>query len=516
LTRRDWQLAGPLLNQLNQLEPDNSEYSDLAKKIGRKLVSDANAAFAERKYAAALRSLDAVPSIAQESDYQQLRTRIEDLQWLHRQFEHEVFDTPMLGRLAVRLQKDEPDEPRNQKRVQRLATSLKQAERPDRTQYPYRGGYAKSWIGGDLGYLSALTLTDRPDIPQLRSRWGQMNVAFGLALQGIGEGRIQTQLVPRKGLLKRLTQKKSKLAWGMDVGSYSIKVVALQRGEEGIELVDAFIHDYDQPLCRPGYGDDSLGTAAEAIETIMEEHDFGDAPVWINMPATELITRFTLLPPVADKQAKLLLDKEVEERIPLESDVLTIHRWMAPFDADSTQGRPAVITAVKNRSIEDRLERLSLTGLNIAGMQADPLALVNLVSVEFAEELEAELDDEEKTPTIALVDCGADKTSVIFVSKNAHWIWTVEHGGEDLTGLLARELKENRSEANDVKHNPHTMPHPAGNYAPVETRMDEWKSRLTKLVEEARVSNPAFQVCSTFGTGGCCLTHQWFRRVLSA
>ena len=422
IEQRDWHLSGPLLNQLIELEPDNKEYGSLAEQVAKRLVVLAKADFHDRKYAAALRSLDGVPTSCQDEAYQQLRGKIQDIVWLRNQFDDEPFDTPTLGRLAARLQKIEPDDPRNEQRVKLIAKNLREGKRKPRTQYPPRAGHPQSWLGCDLGHLTALTCLKRPDLADLRPKWGAMNVAFGLALQGIGEGRIQSQMMPKKGLLKRLTGKKSNIAYGMDIGSFAIKVVGLEKREIAknefeIHMTDGFVHTFENPHCRPGYDEDPLAGAAEAIEQIMQEHDFGEAPVWINMPATEQITRFTLLPPVADKQAKQLMETEVNERIPFDLEDLWVDKWIAPFDNESTMGRPAVISAVKQVSIEQRLERLALTDLNIAGMQSDPLALVNLLSVEFAEDLEEELDDEEKTPTIVLVDAGAESTSLILVSK---------------------------------------------------------------------------------------------------
>lgn len=518
IAERDWSVAGPLAEQIVAMNPDSERYLKIAKKIGRQLFARAKEAFERRAYANSLSMLDSIPPTTRDAEYHSFRDHIENLQWLRGQFDGEPFDTPQLGRLALRLKQDEPADPRNEKRVERLAASLKQGTRPKRGRFPNRAGIPTSWAGGDLGILSSLTFTPLPDLPGLRGQWAKMNVAMGLALQGIGEGRITTQLVPKKGIFSR--SKKAKLAYGIDIGSHAIKVVGLQRIEEKkkeprIEMIDGFIRPFDQPLCRPGYDEDALSSTAALIDQILQEHEIGDAPVWINLPAGALISRFTLLPPVPDKQANELLDKEINERIPFEADTLHFDRWIAPYEPESTIGRPAALWAVKRQLIEQRLERLGLTDLNIVGMQADPIALVNLVSVEFREELEAELEDETKVPAVVLFDCGTETTSTIVVSRNAHWLWTNEFGGEELTGLLARELKQSRSEAEERKINVQNLPSPAKNFATIEARMDEWKSRLTKLVDEALDANPSFEVQHVFGCGGTCLAHQWFRRVLS-
>ena len=526
IEQRDWRLAGPLLNQLQELEPENEQCARLAIKVGKKLFDYAEKRQAKRNYSSAMKYLDAVPRSGQDERYMTLRTQIEDLIWLRRQFDGEPFDTPTLGRLAVRLQKDEPEDPHNAARVKAISDNLKQPNRADRTVYPYRSTAANSWMGGALGYLTALKEIRRPDLAQLRGKWGQMNVATGLALQGIGESRIEKQLAPEKGFLRKLVKRKSDVAWGVDLGSHSIKGVCLQRTEDGIEMIDGWIHPYDQPLCRPGHGTDPVGRAAEELEQIVEERDFGDVPVWINLPSSDLISRFTLFPPVTDKALKPLVEQEAEKRIPLELNELILDQWYSPFDAGDGYGRPVTITAVKKSSAEQRFDRLSVPGLNLVGMQADPLALVNLAAFEFSELLSPETeneadsetldaDAEDKTPTVALVHSGAGTTVVVLVSRNAHWIWTVDAGGEDLTALLARGMKATRQEAETLKLAPHTLEHPSKSYEQVEEKLDEWRARLVRLLEDATDQNPLFDIVGTYGSGGCPLTHQYFRRVLA-
>ena len=50
-------------------------------------------------------------------------------------------------------------------------------------------------------------------------------------------------------------------------------------------------------------------------------------------------------------------------------------------------------------------------------------------------------EQSEKTPAIAMLDCGAATTNLVIVSGETHWSWTGELGGEDLTTALARVTK---------------------------------------------------------------------------
>jgi Tfp pilus assembly PilM family ATPase len=250
------------------------------------------------------------------------------------------------------------------------------------------------------------------------------------------------------------------------------------------------------------------------------------------------VSRFVRLPPVKDKAALLLVQQEVDQKIPIESDELAIVRWIAELDEDELHGRPAVITAAKTNAIQERLDLLSQAGLNVSGLQADPVALTNFAAYEFAElwadhQEVAEIDDSDNdadaedqpqeddstelgpsSPTVAMVDCGASTTSLILVSGEAHWSWTIETGGEDLTSRLARSTKTKHSEAEQLKRNPAALTTPARQYKFIEDRQEELRSRLQTSLAEAIKQNPGFDVVQTWCFGGACLSHGWFRRMM--
>ena len=103
-------------------------------------------------------------------------------------------------------------------------------------------------------------------------------------------------------------------------------------------------------------------------------------------------------------------------------------------------GRPAVITATRQTVIDERLELFRDVGLTLTGLQADNTALANFAAYEFADVLSPEQADDdadilpmpdEKTPAIAILDCGAATTNLIIISRETHWTWTGESAGED-------------------------------------------------------------------------------------
>ena len=523
LQNKDYQALGPILEQLIDLDPDNATYPKLAKKVAEKLIAMATKYREKQRFDRSLETLESVPRHLQGKHSAKLRSEIEHILWLRGQFDGEPFDTPTLGRLAVRLAKDEPLE-ENQKRVQAISQNLKTGKRSPVNGFPYRHTPNHARLGGRcelLRFPSKLPLTQHD---QLKSWGGRLNEAMGLAIQGVGLAKLDYNLLPAKGFLKSLRKRKDKLAWGIDVGTSAIKGVCIERSEEEVKIVDGFIYEFDEPTCRLTSVAHAKSLLEEACSSILEQHSIGETPVWTNLSAGEVIGRFSLLPPVADKQAKELIEREQQQRIPLELDLLEVRHWLAPFDTETQRGRACTTVAAKKSAVDSVVGPLSDAGFNVVGVQADQIALINLIYHEFESELvpetneeNAESDlptDEKRFPTIAVVHCGAQTLTTLLVSEVAHWFWTVEQGGEDLTRLLARQLKKTMAESEQLKCNPHLLETPAADFPTIESRLDEWQARSEKLFSEGLNLDPSFQVTDCYASGGGMLTHQWMKRVL--
>lgn len=517
---KNWRVVGGLVDQLLVESPDDKKYVQIAQQVSVKLIAAAKQLFSSGKYAAASERLAAVPTHGRDQQYESNQQKYEDVDWLSQQFDIEPFVTPSLGRLAVRFAKEVPENEAAQDQVRQLATRLKQADRSKRNPYPTWKGSPDCWMGGEVNVLGGATSIVVDDQKAIKANISRFHVAFGLALQGLGRGRVDEDFAPKKGLLRSIGWRKSKVCWGVDIGSAAIKAVCLEEGEGSIRAIDSYFYEFEEPTCRGGDLEESRGANSAAIEMFIEEKELA-SPVWVNFPANELINRFVRLPPVSDKKAVSLLETEIKQRIPLQFDDLAIVKWVGPLDNDNdANGRPVAIAAAKKSAIDSRLELLREAGLEVAGMQGDSIATVNFASHEFAELLSPEAETAERSdpqatmPTIAFLESGALATSLILVSPEAYWIWTIESGSEDLTAALARRAKMTRVEAEPLKRNPAALEHPAGEYASIEQRQKELRARIEKVFADGLRQNPRFDVVQSWCLGGGCMAHQWIRRFM--
>lgn len=519
--KRDWATSGAILDRLMELNPDDESVSKLAVKVGKKLVGKAQTLRESHKYQAASEMLQCVPANARDEDFDRLNEIVERIKWIASQFNGEPFATATLGRLSKQWVEQSGGDPKAVKMLERISKRIKAPRSSPRDLFAPLEVKTTSWAGGTVGVLAFPSSVDCGDDAQLRSAPGQFNVAIGLALQGLGLGRVSEDYSPKKGLLQRLSRKKSARCWGLDIGASGLKAVCLESVEDDRpKLVACCRYAFDAPLTRTNTDSTINETIQSAIEQFQEEQDLETTPVWVSFPARELVSRFVKLPPVADKQVKTLFEKEVESKIPLPLDEVSYVSWIAPFPADEMTaiGRPAFVSAAKKEFVDKYLENLAEAGLTVSGLQATPIALLNFASVEFADVLEPESEDEDdlelKLPTITLLDCGAEMTTVLLLSSSSCWFWSFESGGNEFTRLISRATKTTHTDAEKLKRNPAALERPETQYQMVEQRIDEMHARLSKVLTDVADDHNEFDLQQTWCCGGGALTHSWIKRIL--
>lgn len=525
-----WTSAGEIVGQLLELNPDKRSVIDAAEKISLKLRRSCEKLYERHDYKRAADALDAIPGSLQNDADSQLRHRVDTAGWLATQFDAQPFATSTLGRLAVRFSKTAPANPLAQTSLQRLSTQVKQSPPDPRAAFALLGDQPISWLGGPVSMMAIPTSveTTSPQRAEIRSSACGFGVAIGLALQGLGQAQIETDLAPKKGKLASLVKRKKMLCWGVDVGSAGIRAVKLklEKGDAKPVVSELFQQTYDVPACRLGgsgsseidlepTGIDARGTVGKTVQDFVASCDMADTDVWTNLPASDAISRFLQLPPVKDVQAEKLLDDEIRLKIPFPEDQLAVVRRVAPVGPGVSDGRPAMIVAAKKDVVARRLDWLAAAGLTVTGLQVTPLALANFAAFEFVDLLDqAPVGDERKAPAVALVDAGASMTTLVYVSKDACLYWTIEQGSEDLTSRLARSTKLTKAEAEQLKINPAGLQHPKHDYQEIEAKLDELRHRLTKASADLLNKAPYLDPMQTWCFGGGSKVHDWARRVV--
>ncbi len=199
LGEKDWCAAAKHLETLLGLFPEHSTYKKLSREVSERLLGLAQSDFAEHRYDQAYDKLESISADSRNDEYESLKQAVEDARWLTSQFDAEPFATPTLGRLAVRMTKHVPNNPLGRELVAKLSAKLKEAPAYKQSPFPSWTGSRDSLIGGELRWLGWPRCLGEslPDV--IKKQPLRFGVAIGLALQGIGEAKIQRTVERAKG-----------------------------------------------------------------------------------------------------------------------------------------------------------------------------------------------------------------------------------------------------------------------------------------------------------------------------
>ena len=523
IAEKNWLLVGGLLDQLLNRYPSELRYQELSRKVREKLIRKAKSSVAKGNFAAALESFNAIPSYASTEELKKLVTSASKANWCAEQVRKEPFATAILGRIAFEHAKSAPNFQPAELEVKEIAARIKSHQFTTRCPLPRWKPSNQSWLGGEFLLLGQPQMYAVGKHEAFRLHPGQLSVALGLALQGLGHGRINGQFAIKKKKLLGSRRKKPNLCWGLDVGSATIKAVLLEEKNGEIKVLDTFVEVLSIPTCRKSTESDSpTHLLLPALMKFAQEKNLDDFSVWAGFPSSETATHFVSIPSIKAKLTQQLIEQEVSQKVPLAREDIEVVQWIGDADPESLRGRPVTLSIARKQYLRDYSEMLTTAGIDVSGLQSNSLALLNFVTCEFTELAESDADDsdaddavtsDEKEDAIAFLDCGASSTTLLIASRRDHWFLTVEKGSEAVNSLIARSAKVTSEDAEKLKRNPAELTDPANQYAMVERSFLETRARLEFAVRELLKKNKQLSFTSTWCMGGGSLTHQWMRLV---
>ncbi len=249
---------------------------------------------------------------------------------------------------------------------------------------------------------------------------------------------------------------------GIDLGSYSVKVVRL----EGRRGSDYEVTAYDTERVPEGAAGDSL--ADRHFEALVALRDRGalDGQVFVTALPGEGASIRTLSFPFSDvRKIEAALPFELESEIPFDIEdvvyswTLTGQKKIQRVEVSGEVPAPETEVLVgwaKSDSVAEHLALFESVGIDPRRVQFDAMALVDLFDGVFKDAHDAELTDapamtpggtvvqsgpDAPDPAVAMVDIGHHRTNVCIIAQDrvvgAH---TILHGGADATRNLAREI----------------------------------------------------------------------------
>ncbi len=515
ITDKNWRVVGDLLEQLITNSPNEVQYQELAQKVSERLVKHAKRSAVKADFCSAVESLKSIPAHSSTPEIAQLSTWVSKLRWCADQVKNEPFATTALQHIAHAVAKSASKCEAAAAESTELSSRIKAKQTTGRCPLPRWKATNECWLGGEVSLLGLPQAQGLGKHEALREKPGQFNIAIGLALQGLGHGRIKGQFANPKKKLLGSRRKKTSRCWGLDIGSATIKAVLLNDDGGRITITDSFFEELPTPSCRKSTSENTRSTLL--LPTLMKfarEKNASETCIWAGFPASEIVTHFVSIPTLKEKLTQQIIENELAQKVPLPRTEIEVVQWIGTPDPENSKGRPVTLSIARKQSLNEYSEMLDMAGIAISGLQCNSLALLNFAEFEFPELRQSE----PATPStaeraIAFLDCGASATTLLVASNQTHWFCTMETGSEALNSLIARQAKVTVTEAEKLKRNPAFLADPAEHYAGVEKSFLVSRARLETAVRDMQSRNEQLEISSTWCMGGGSLTHQWIRLV---
>ncbi len=453
------QPAAAVVERLLQLEPDQEKWQKLATKIASELLRAAHSQAEKKQYSIAKKILDSVPSQAREDQYRAVLNKVDDVLWMRQTVAKEPLLMPYLKPIAQKLTSVLASDDEVVGYCQGL---LKEdSSHKPATQWSPVAALKKL----NVGWMNQCTM-------DLWCRHKKINISSAAAIskqptrfhQAIGLA-LMTWNVPlpirfteanKSSGLTKLWRKKNEpeIGWGIDIGDTGVRVIGLERsGDTGLFLVKhAASVQFSLPLHRTEMSEKGAQELRKGLTKIVEHFKLQQTPVHVNLAAQHTLGRFVDLPPIVDKKLVPLIDKEVSMQIPfLNRDEISSAHWFAemPTESSSLTSRPMVLTACKKSAVTDLEALLTEVGLSQVSIVPAPVALLNLIRLEFADLInnDAAANDSEKANEASDATTKPAKKGVAF------WILDPKlQRSSELLPIIVSSALRIRVEANSQRH----------------------------------------------------------------
>lgn len=231
----------------------------------------------------------------------------------------------------------------------------------------------------------------------------------------------------------------TKMVVGLDVGSYSVKAVALQPNGDRLTL--------------QGYAQARIGTQepVEVIRKVIDQLGLRPKRMVSSVSGRSVIVRQVETPRLPSDELKAHIAYEADKYIPFGSEEVIIDCQTLPDrDEAKATNMQVLLVAVRRGFVEDHITQLKAAGLAPEVIDVDVFALSN------AYELlgPGPSPSGEKAAT-ALIDIGASKSNIAIVQGN-RLLFTREVylAGNEITDAIVRTFNEPAEDVERIKSAP--------------------------------------------------------------
>jgi len=229
--------------------------------------------------------------------------------------------------------------------------------------------------------------------------------------------------------------KKTKESVGLDIGSYSVKVVSIVK-ESGHNILSAY--NLKQI---PFEAAKTPSQIAKSVKEAMDEMDIHPSEVNLSVSGSNMIVRFISLPKMSKDQLENAMSFEAEKYIPFSADEV-IMDFLILDDAEGGQMN-VLLAAAKRDFVQSQLGLLEKLGMGINVIDIDAFAVFNAYT--FSNKFPADKGT-------AFLDLGFSQTSVLISTGTIpRFMRLIQIGGKDIIETIAADMSIPQEQAEEMK-----------------------------------------------------------------
>ena len=460
------------LVQIVELNPTNGKYKKQLDEIVAKVRKKADALGTTGQFAKAVQMLQSLPPNLRDDEFLSKFNTFEEAVYLRLLLAKATYYTPLIPGILDRLEKITPGDEKVAAFKVRAAVTRKRSKSLFTDLFP-------EWMKAETGVLGIPVVPIKVPAtfpgaqPEcITSRGTQFMVALGLAIQAVQSPMPKGDFLPRetsKGFWSLFTKRASnanEFGWGIDVGNSSVKAIRMRLvGDPPRAHIESA---FQVPIeGKQGQGKShkhNSDAVVAALKKIASSTTIDDEPVIINFAGNELITRFVLLPPTADrkKHADFVL-QDGRANIPLPMDMVVTALHVSDQGENDRVSPSGIFVAAKKTAIDARRSLVEAAGIKVTGIMPEPFALWNALQAINLVELEKNggqaityepLGNLRESRADLLIDVGHQRTNILIAHPKGIWFRTLDWGLADMSNAICRVLRLTFGEAENMRREP--------------------------------------------------------------
>lgn len=227
--------------------------------------------------------------------------------------------------------------------------------------------------------------------------------------------------------------------FGLDIGTFSIKMVQLRRKADKYQLVALG----SAPSTAKGLlseAEADLVALAEVIKKLHQEAKIRTKNVVSALPQDKVFTRIITVPKLSEEELSSALKWEAEQFVPIPLDEATLtHQIVGQIRQNGKEKTRVLLVAAPNRLIKKMVEVLKTAGLNPISLETEIFSMARSVVAP-------------NSGAVMLVDLGAAATDLAVIENGQPvFVYSISTGGEALTRAIAAGLGLGSAQAEAYK-----------------------------------------------------------------